>query len=754
MILIPFTSGRISARFFDAILIYLGQEKADGDAIESEFQEWSKRNPSPPNIIIVGPREHLLALSQEDDPVWQQQLSRHAKVSFASVLPDGSLQTVAGTTLKDDFERAVRAYIESTLSEGQVVIPAPPGFLFEKLSKRYSSHFLKAEALLTSSASIDLLASGLLRYFSSWLKPHQALPVVRIYIDTMAIWPIAFRMCQLASTDSFSDDRFEIQSFRSYEGLEKWKPPQAPSFVIISASTANRLLEEVLAKFPGKGVGSATLLLLEDDSSAVEAAEPIVQGFSLFTVPRRISGRASLDGVRELFNPNIEIIPSGEEIIKIVGERFISHHAKPRPVRIIHTCLEQAQKNELKRLAFERVMRVAVAATDHRRYMFFPDLTELVDDLTKHQANGDSKLKSALQNFGFAGPAAVVYPSGVEAAPPEYSREARRLAESACAILAGFGAKVGSPISSIDLSKMEKDIGDRAVLVIAPLIGDGFLFKSISADLRRVHVSGPRLYLAGLALPRTQMVSDILRKDLEASGGAGSYRLHQLSCIPVGKVDETQWRDEIDLLKGVCTALTGTNEGAPPRFLARLEKLSREQALRGDEVFLCSAQGDPLMLTRGFALWPEHSKLDLGDATSLQAGVLLSVAAALQASRHGRRAAETSLNAGQFVQTVLGPMETFTRYNDSVIQASFLRAAYPSELDYRAMENESGELSKFICKLIDLVDAPAGAALPEFLLALVLQRVRLRRDHTKLVKEATEQIDHTWLKVLGQAIPL
>ncbi|WP_038715075.1 hypothetical protein [Burkholderia sp. lig30] len=61
-------------------------------------------------------------------------------------------------------------------------------------------------------------------------------------------------------------------------------------------------------------------------------------------------------------------------------------------------------------------------------------------------------------------------------------------------------------------------------------------------------------------------------------------------------------------------------------------------------------------------------------------------------------------------------------------------------------------MQRLIMRLIDLHDAPAGEALPEFLLALAMGRLTLAREHMKaLLLEAAKLPG--WLRYLAEELP-
>jgi hypothetical protein len=92
--------------------------------------------------------------------------------------------------------------------------------------------------------------------------------------------------------------------------------------------------------------------------------------------------------------------------------------------------------------------------------------------------------------------------------------------------------------------------------------------------------------------------------------------------------------------------------------------------------------------------------------------------------------------------------ETFTRFNDGVIQAAFLRAAYPAELNYSVCQEMSHDMERLLLKWLHYSDQPAGAAAGEFLLAIAIGKLRLRREHLDTVLECAERL-HGWIGCLA-----
>ncbi len=135
-----------------------------------------------------------------------------------------------------------------------------------------------------------------------------------------------------------------------------------------------------------------------------------------------------------------------------------------------------------------------------------------------------------------------------------------------------------------------------------------------------------------------------------------------------------------------------------------------------------------LELRPGFAFWPEGL---VGDRAT-EADVFATVSTVLQTLRTAPASAQKdALRTGWFQQTLIHP-EVFGRFNDGIIQASFLRAALPSELDYRSQPELSEALANLLGRIVAGAHLVRGEGAFEFLLALGCGRLRILDEHLEL----------------------
>ena len=763
MLFIPFSGPTPFTK--NALLLFIGSDTPDWTEIGEDFKNWSATHVVPPELIILANVETAKQLKKEFEAAGGSGnsidvVSRLCKVWLFSYTANGFISHVAKENrisvdgMTDVLAPAVRSFVKAELEAGSIVAAAPQGFYFAKLSNRNSSHFIRAESLLTCTASIELLSVRLLDSFTKYCD-GLADAKVRILVDSMVIWPLAHALISMRR-EKDSKRRYVIESFRSYDGLADDSVEPGPAFVVISASTSGGLERQLLEILGRKHVECYTVLGLESKTplSNVEADEQ--RRKTLYILPRRLSGPSSLEGLRSQFETDVSEVPPGCETVRIIGERFLNQNFKPKPVRLAHRALEDGRKASLAQISSDKLARLARRRPNGKSFWTLSfDISKLVNDYCVDDADGGCLLRSWLKNYAVAGNMVVVYPVDVLESGRPGQGEARRMAERASALLAQKSpdAEIRT-INSQELDRpsdeLKSFLRQAGVVVVSPILGNGFVFKQISAALRATQPKGPRLYIALAVLPESQARLNELRNDLQSNGDESAYHFKAAIQLPIGKVDQDiDWYTEAQTLGRVVDACNEDGIEIPVHLTNRLREFREGNGLAGSLAFMPSYSGRSPAMSPGFLLW--RSKSDLA-GTDLGAGVLLTVAVFLEACRTaGNKDSETSLISGLFQQTLIAPAN-FTRFNDPAIQAALLRAAYKSELNFSSSPDMSSDMQRLILRLMDLYDAPAGEALPEFLLALAMGRVTLAKEHMQPLLQEAQKLPG-WLRVLAEDIP-
>jgi hypothetical protein len=760
MLFIPFSD---STSFPDsALLLFVGSDKPTWTEIVEAFKLWSEENVIPPQFIVLADKDcaDTLVADATNSPNAIDVVSKLCHPSVFSYGPDGVVTRVFGDDTSEVDGRAdivvpaVESYIRAELKAGNIVAAAPQGFYFSKLSTRYSSHFIRTENLLNCTAAIELLAVRLLSAFNKHCDDLQDTKV-RVVVDSMIMWPLAQALISMRRVAD-PKRRYLIESCRSYEGLQSDSIRSGPAFVIISASTSGGLERELQNRLGPTHVVCRTIIGLDSKVPLADDALAAKKRSHVATIPRTLKGPSALEGLRSVFETDVTEIPPGYEVVRIIGEHFLNQNFKPQGVRLAYRALKDSRKTLLTAIAGARLALVARRRPGNNSFWSVSfDIAKLVDQYCCENDSGKCLLRTWLTNYAVAGDIAVVYPTDTLEKGRPGEGEAKRMADLAAAIL-----REKSPRASIRvmdsgvLDQGETDerkfVLNAGVVVVAPVIGNGFTFKQISASLRTAQPTGPRLYLALASLPESEARLDELKGDLESNADDRAYHFLAHIQLPVGKVDRNlDWRSEQELVDAVIGTCRENSIDFPRELAERSTQFREGNGIGGTLAFLPSYGGAQPRMSPGFLLWrssPPTSGTDLG------AGVLLTVAVFLEACRSAAtKGSDTSLVSGLFQQTLIAP-SNFTRYNDPAIQAALLRAAYKSELNYAASPEMSSEMQRLIIRLMELHNAPAAEALPEFILAIALKRLVLAdRDMPDLLTEARKLPG--WLRPLAEQLP-
>ena len=271
-----------------------------------------------------------------------------------------------------------------------------------------------------------------------------------------------------------------------------------------------------------------------------------------------------------------------------------------------------------------------------------------------------------------------------------------------------------------------------AIVIVSAVIESGRTLLDISRDLRSIAPRSPLLYLVGLSKSTGEPKRDGLDRSLVQTHNHFSYQYIAVEqmILPVSS-DANAWNLERQLLIDPdIDALVPAD--LQPRIAARIARLRRVTKPLLDDLYL--ANGDrPLRLQPGFVFWPDG--LPAQDRHT-DADVFFTIASVLQRLRaNAHKSVDRAILSNWFQQTLLAPAN-FGRFNDDVIQASILRAAWPEELNFADRPEESRELGRLVRRVIEACQSERGGAATEFLLALATRRLRLCPDDVEVVLSA------------------
>ena len=586
----------------------------------------------------------------------------------------------------------IEAGLAKIFDPKHVVVTAPAGYAFRKPSDDRSTYFVRAELGLSTSASVFFTAFAIFhRLVQAYGKPPTALRL--LLVDTMNVASTAFALRDILSLAGLTTLP-QVESFHSYGGIDQVKSPLPDtSLCIVSASSSMNLHRKWIQKYALSSRDIITLVTFED---AVDAKH------ALCALPKDA-------------RPD-EAAPSSAYDIRIAGEYFFPEIEPPRKVLLTtthHACKEYTEPFcELRgRMLFSAFK--ATSESVSRRSLFVD--AEVLLGIEEFQKWVNHKIPQLLK----AGTTHVIF---------QDDRASATLARHIAHIAKQLGCQDVTLISAKDVS-VDTVARDAPIVCVAAVVGKGNALLSLSRDLRSCHF-GARLYVVGAQLTESVAQLETFDKNLKHSATKSPVEVLRSYTFLSNDTITESFLQELALYQ---------TQGA---FDERKGNLKR--GLDPSSIFLNSGPRllDPLVLNPDFAFW--NSKYP---ASALHAEVLATISTVLQNARTAKlKDSKWQLRSPLLMHVALDP-ENFARFNEGIIQAAFLRAALPSELDYRGDAQASSYMAVLLSRTATKFDHPKAATL-EFLVALATKRMQLNADDI-------EQVALEFQKVIkGRSDPL
>jgi hypothetical protein len=615
---------------------------------------------------------------------------------------DGKITNSAGETLSEDIANSLyKAGAETIFFESntQPVLEVPLGFHFVKPSKWHASHFIRVAEVLNESSTVEFLAAALLRY----TYPE----VNAISCDTGSILVVCYALQTLLDRFGHHNRFVSIASFGSWaalrgESLSRIKPDPSTLY-LISTSTFGKLAAELkLRGFEasnivtlyyyglGASIGS-TICRLDKTRSDGSAIMPDIKTFPPDECPYCRLGSYQLEVRGDHFLPlethkdlvelDVRDVPGWLQafMIRALGtEGLTLHYGRGRMSRVHDIFIH-----------FERLCRGSLFNT------------RLMQGIRQSVPFGFQRMY-VCDDVG-----------------------ARHLADIIRNEMKAVTTRSVDIVSARDLERDSDKYLDEegSSLVVAGCVASGRSLMKISRLLRNVAQRGVTFFVG---LQRTESRED--QEHLEstvrfASDGKLRFGYQSVENIFVPDntpLQESIWTKEVRLLEYLLGRRSDFHNFPVEQVESRLGLLkdSESDEVGGLRADLFWPRGEEsLRLRSNFSFLSPSQAYKAAN----QAEIYFAISAILhniRSSKFKRR----GLAAHRYVRTLLAP-SNFGRFNDGIIQACFLRASLPGELDYEIDERADSDMCGLLCDMIK-GDEP-GEAITEFLLALALQQIRL-----------------------------
>lgn len=690
-----FEVARKSSRH-DVFMIFNANSNLDPEALATAVELELDSNLMPDELLIVV-RETTFGETQSElrsDSQHSATLARlrdRASVTLVGYDVCGqefqrALVTGPPTAAAVKFEDFKRRAVTHIFNSRHGFVESTSSYHFENPSGRHTERFIRLSNVLVRGAEIAFIGFCTL--------PFVPRETAVAYLDTPSLYAVVSAINEQRRSFAGAGPIL-ADNFSSYAGVKSYQFNQlGKSIVLISASSSGSLASRLIRNHSFAPSQISHILLLGSDQSGSNVVCDLHQD-----KPLNPDGVQTIPVVEEA--STCPMCASGSHAIKLQGDQFEFAGPQQEPLLIRKQDAPANLAELMGRLIGGGILEVGLGNVNRQQPRQFDINTA---SLLAHEAFRN-RLDYVMRR---SVPASL---SHVVAADTSSELFAQNLAEYV------------RPAQVVTRDKLDTiPVGtETAIVVAAMVIESGRSLLDISRDLRSIAPNAPLFYLIGFSKSTDEPRRAGLEKTLGQTVNPYPYQFLEIErmVLPRSTADNA-WSAERKLL--ISPAVTRLLPAEINEHIgSRISRLRRVSEPLRDDLFLSNGPGRQLKLQPGFVFWPEG----LPERSHTQADVFYTIASVLQQLRaNAYKTSKPAIKSNWFQQTILAP-ENFGRFNDDIIQASILRAAYPFEMNLADAPAESQELARLIGRIIDAAHKDRGGSAAEFLLALATGRLRL-----------------------------
>lgn len=604
------------------------------------------------------------------------------------------------------YDEVIDRGIFNIISNRNLIMESSENYHFVKPSGKHSNKFIKVTNILENSSEISFLSMNLLKYTSESID--------KIYVDTAGILPIAYELTLIKSRFSGSADNYSfVDTYGSYERVDDYPfRGSSNTVVIISASTSEDLKtrlksinalnqSRIISLFThGLNLKSDVLVSLSDFQGKYtsESLSDIrtYKAHECVLCLQEKSVPLSLTKSQFLFEA-----PSSQVYLPLA----VDSDAHLRGL------IKKYKNSEALRCFHDGLSGNTDPVPD-----FFIDVSSLIKDNDAYK----DKVKHAIcRNFTITSNYIVhCNDIGAEELALYIKNEVSLLGAEVQVVSSN---KLSDLMSSGDITSDDVD----GVMVVAASIQTGKSLLDISRLLRNFN-EVPITYLVGFVKYNDEASYAKLKMDLRFC--KNQYGFHDFVeiekiMLPLNEFRDTYYTKELKFWSSF--SIDEPEVRNRVEYLRQVTSTDKKGACR--KLFLASPKGEDFSLGKTFAFWNE---VDSSNGFSDQAPVYFTISSILQKLRY-ETSGKAPLRRGYIIRQ-LDPL-LFDRFNEGIIQASVIRASKPRELDYSASDESSKIIGTLLHRMIKFPKENFSEALPEFLLALCLNHLQIKKDHIRFL---------------------
>lgn len=598
-------------------------------------------------------------------------------------------------------------------------------------SGKHCDKFLRVGNILLIGSEIYFIAFSLLKHFDETTHDE-------IYCDTSSINSVAFALSELKNRFLEPADRkqISIESFSSYEGLYKNEfSYMNNALLIISASTSSNIVTYIKKSHSMLDTKNIVVLYyLGEYDNYVKITNNVLCNLT----SHHKNNPNGIPFYPTYKSDSCEHCKRGSYPVEVSGDVFLLEKPKINqvvlkvgdPEKYLSDLLKQFQSKKTKK----NVFKVNYKENSDSKYEVYINYDEILDGINnKRYPIYKKKLDDYINQY---------IPSNTKYLITLNDIASQKLADYILEKISKNYKPESLPkkITQDELTKIERQTQGTAV-VIGSCIANGKNLLFISRALRKFDTLRI-IYFVGISRTKNKEYLSFLKSNLKQ----GYYGAESNSFIEVesifcnNDVGNTSWRSEIDFLKKFIEHIK--DEGSKCNALKFLTQ--RQQSLERSEgdnekglannLFYPRLKGRrtiKLSIRKNFAFFNFDNYAD--DVS--QADIYFTVSNIINSLRNSNNNSEKTdrtLKQSVYVRSLLDPAN-FSRFNDGIIQASILRAAYSEELSYGIDLEISQEMSNMLETIIKYCDDEQGEALFEFLYAIANKKMTLMKVHLERI---------------------
>ena len=609
--------------------------------------------------------------------------------------------------------------------EREGLIKAEKAHHFVFPSGKHCDYFLRTGNILQKGNEIFFIAFNILKNIKNDIRI--------IYCDTSSINSIAFALIELKR-------RFKLEgyispyleSFSSYSAFEHGDFTfLTDSLFLISSSTSSRIIKRLLER--KVDLEQIVLIFCMGRKSEFKANIICDLLFNESTNPYGIPPFTSYEKGDEC-----ELCKIGSIAIEVTGDVFQLEKPKVNSISIkvtdapkfhaefMRSFYRRKDHNFsfIKSHHYERLDKPSLAQPS---YEIFLDVAGLIKNIEKFKLF-KQKLDKYITQYVPSLTSFIIYlPDAASFEIANYIKDKL--------------STVVKDVLSIELinqneihqnQKLRDSSADGTALVVCSSVVSGARLLYISREMRDyAHLS--LVYFVGFSRTEDEQSISFIKSNLTM----GKYGITTNSFIELERIfttnerRNTAWIVEehfLTLIKNYCEDKDeGQFKEAISFFNNRITTLENAYLNGGlsDDLFYPNIlqSSKPLAINKNFAFYRFEGYFK----NASQADINFSISVLLNQLRNNNDNGRKLINS-QFVRTVLEP-ENFSRFNDGIIQASFLRSAHFQELCYDLDKKLSNRMLTILLGVIEFSNEDHGEALLEFLYAIAIKKLRLKHYH-------------------------